>query len=139
MNHQFDIWHFSKSMKTELLIISKKKACEELRPWIKSICNHFWWSSATCEQIKLLLKEKWISLLFHNQNKHCWTRHALYYHCSHADFSTDEERSKVQLSPESKSFLALQTIVLEKTFERHGSTDQVLIYEDIGCILFNVK
>ena len=136
MNHQFDVWHFSKSMKTELLIISKKKACEELRlsQYVIIFGGHL-------QPVNKLnyLKEKWISLLFHNQNKHCWTRHALYHQCSYADLSTEEERSKVQLSPESKSFLALQTIVLEKTFQRHGSTDQVLIYEDIGRILFNVK
>ena len=49
INHQVDVWHFSKYIKTKLLKVSKKKACEKLRPWIKSICNHVWWSSATCE------------------------------------------------------------------------------------------
>ena len=34
INHQFDVWHFSKSIQTKLLKVSKKKACEELRPWI---------------------------------------------------------------------------------------------------------
>ncbi|XP_057291350.1 uncharacterized protein LOC130613956 [Hydractinia symbiolongicarpus] len=68
IDHQFDVWHFNKSIKTRLLDVSKKKACEDLRPWIKSICNHLWWSSATCEQNEMLLKEKWISVLFHIQN-----------------------------------------------------------------------
>ena len=35
IDHQFDIWHFSNSIKTKLLKVSKKKACEELRTWIK--------------------------------------------------------------------------------------------------------
>ena len=30
-----DVWHFSKSIKTKLLNASKKKTCEELKPWIK--------------------------------------------------------------------------------------------------------
>ena len=59
-DHQFDVWHSIKSIKTKLLKALKKKACEELRPWIKSICN----------QNEMLLKEKWIRLLFHIQNKH---------------------------------------------------------------------
>ena len=42
IDHQFDVWHFSKSIKTKLLAASKKKSCEVLRPWIKSICNHLW-------------------------------------------------------------------------------------------------
>ena len=49
INHQVDAWHFSKSIKTKLLKVSKKKASEKLKPWIKSISNHLWWSSATCE------------------------------------------------------------------------------------------
>ena len=58
VDRQFDVCYFSKSIKTNLLKVSKKKACEELRPWIKSICNQLWWSSATCEQNEMLLKEK---------------------------------------------------------------------------------
>ena len=34
IDHQFDVWHFT------LLKVLKKKDCEELRPWIKYICNH---------------------------------------------------------------------------------------------------
>ena len=59
--------------------------------------------------------EKWISLLIHIQNKHYWTEHALYHQRCHADLSTEEERSRAWLSPESDPFLALQTIVLDKT------------------------
>ena len=115
IDHQFDVWNFSKSIKTKLLKVLRGKACEELRPWIKSICNHLWWSSATCEQNEMLSKEKWISLLFHIQNRHYWTRHALYHQCCHADLSTDEERSKAWVSPDLESFLAIQTIVFDKT------------------------
>ena len=118
IDHQFDVWHLSKSIKTKLLKVSKKKACEELRPWIKSICNHVWWSSVTCKQNEILLKENWISLLFHFQNKHYCTGHALYHQCCHADLSTEEEHSKAWLSPESESFIALQTIALDKTILR---------------------
>lgn len=31
IDHQFDVWHFSKSIKTKPLNVSKKKACEDLR------------------------------------------------------------------------------------------------------------
>ena len=49
IDHQFDVWRFSKSIKTKLLKVSK--TCEELRPLIMS-------SSATSEQNEMLLKEK---------------------------------------------------------------------------------
>ena len=40
--HQFHIWHFCKSVQVKLLNAAKKKACEDFKPWIKSMCNHFW-------------------------------------------------------------------------------------------------
>ena len=60
--HQFDVWHFCKSVKIKLLNAAKKKACEDFKLWIKSICNHFW--------NEILLKEKWKSIVFLIQSKH---------------------------------------------------------------------
>ena len=34
----------------------------------KSILNHFWWACASCKGDKELLREKWLSVLFHVQN-----------------------------------------------------------------------
>ena len=70
IDHQFDVWHFSKSIKTKLLSALKKTTSEELKPWIKSICNYFWWACP-------LLKEKWTSIMFHIQNKLTWTGNTL--------------------------------------------------------------
>ena len=55
-----------------------------------------------------------LSLLFLIQNKHCCTGHALYHQYCHADLCT-EERNKAWLLSQSKSFLALQTIVSDET------------------------
>ena len=116
INHQFDVWHFCKSIKVRLLNAAKKKACEELKPWIKSICNHFWWSCATCEGDEILLKEKWISIVFHIQNRHWWTGNSLYHQCSHSELFNVDERCKKWLSPKSQAFDALQSMSLIKQF-----------------------
>ena len=56
---QFDIWHVVKgAIKKRLSVVAKKAACRELNKWIRSICNHFWWSSQTCDGDKLVLMEK---------------------------------------------------------------------------------
>ena len=67
ITHQFDVWHFAKNIKKKLLAASKKSSCKILEKWIKSIGNHFWWSCATCERDAQMLREKWISVLFHIQ------------------------------------------------------------------------
>ena len=41
---QFDIWHFCKSIKKKLAAAAKKKPCQALNGWIKSIVNHLWWA-----------------------------------------------------------------------------------------------
>ena len=72
LDHQFYAWHFCKSIKVKLWSAAKKKTREELKPWIKLIWNHFWWSYTTCEGEEILLKEKWTDIFFHILNKHWW-------------------------------------------------------------------
>lgn len=56
--HQFDVWHFAKNIRKRLAEKAKLKRHSDLLPWIQSISNHLWWSSATCGgDVKLL---KWV-------------------------------------------------------------------------------
>ena len=114
MRHQFDVWHVCKNLKKKLMRPAKKKVCNVLSKWIKSICNHFWWSCGTCEGNEQLLREKWVSILFHIQNKHEWTGNTLYHQCSHAPLC-ESQRKKIWLDPRSEAFIELQKIVLDKT------------------------
>ena len=72
ISHQFDIWHVCKNFRKKLSKAAKKKSTSILNKWIKSICNHFWWSCATCGGCEHTLREKWTSILFHIQNKLNW-------------------------------------------------------------------
>ena len=65
IRHQFDIWHAAKSLKKKLTKAAKLKANAELKPWIKSIDNHFWWCCLTCNGSLEALREKWLSILNH--------------------------------------------------------------------------
>ena len=83
IEHQVDVWHLCKNIKSKLATKAKKKECVELAPWIKSVTNHLWWSSMTCEGNPQLLKEKWISILHHVADKHHWDSSVLYNRCPH--------------------------------------------------------
>ena len=83
VEHQVDVWHLCKNIKSKLAKKAKKKECEELAPWIKSVTNHLWWSAMTCEGNAELLKEKWISILNHVVDKHSWDSSILYNCCPH--------------------------------------------------------
>ena len=83
IEHQFDVWHFSKNIKKKLLAASKKRNCNALTKWIKSIINHFWWACATCNGEEELLKEKWTSVIFHVQNKHSRRGYKHFKKCIH--------------------------------------------------------
>ena len=56
--HQFDIWHFCKSIKKNLAAAAKNKLYQALNGWIKSINNHLWWAVSTCDGDEKLLSEK---------------------------------------------------------------------------------
>ena len=57
-NHQFDVCHVAKNIIKKVAKLCKQKCFEELKPWIKAIINHFWWSCATCFGNAKELKEK---------------------------------------------------------------------------------
>ena len=114
LDHQFDIWHFVKSVKKKLRAAAKKKTCKILEKWIKSIGNHLWWCCATCGGDVELLREKWISILFHIQNNHRWTGHKKFRKCEHPRLTKKQVKAKEWISAKSEAFQALQDIVLDK-------------------------
>ena len=115
ISHEFDVWHFCKNIWKKLLAAAKKKSCTDLNKWIKSICNHFWWSSATWEGDAQLLKEKWTSVIFHVQNKHEWNSNEKFKSCAHLPYTEQQQQKKEWLKPTSESFKALQEIVFNKS------------------------
>ena len=113
--HQFDVWHVRKSMKKKLS--RKLRQCEKLAKWSKSIINHFWRCCRTCEGNQKLLKEKWVSLLFHIRNRHTWETEknfTLFNRCAHPPLSLHQEEGVEWLEANSPGFQALEVIVLDK-------------------------
>ncbi|KAJ8043219.1 hypothetical protein HOLleu_10213 [Holothuria leucospilota] len=45
IDHDFDVWHFAKSIKKKLLAKAKKKDAEKLAIWIQAASNHLRWCS----------------------------------------------------------------------------------------------
>ena len=115
--HQLDIWHFCKSIKKNLAsAAAKKKSCEALNGWIKSIINHLWRSVSTWDGNKTLLREKWCSVLFHIQDKHKWSSCSKFHKGVHPRINKRKARKNVWLNATSDAFKALQSIVLDKHF-----------------------
>ena len=109
--HQFDVWHFAKNIKKHLLKAAKKKCCSELSPWIKAIINHFWWCCATCKGDVKLLREKWISILYHIKNVHEWEGHSLFKECVHREYTLQEMKSKTWLKESLFAYAALKKLL----------------------------
>ena len=112
INHQFDVWHFVKNIKKRLINASQKASCKIPSKWIKLIRNHLWWACATSEDDVELLREKWISILFHIQDKHEWTGHNKFAKCAHQKLTKKQIKAKEWISPKSGAFKVFQSIVL---------------------------
>ena len=111
VEHQVDVWHLRKS---KLAAKAKKKECKDLAPWIKSITNHLWWSSMTCEGNPQLLKEKWTSILHHVVDKHEWDSAVIYNRCPHDPIPSTTRRKTKWLKEGSPAQEALKQVVLDK-------------------------
>ncbi|KAK1906064.1 putative chemoreceptor glutamine deamidase CheD 1 [Dissostichus eleginoides] len=111
MTHQFDLWHFCKSIIKKIInACGKKKAFAPLLGWLQSISNHFWWCAESCQGNVEILKEKWDSILYHTANIHVWNDKKLFHACEHPPLG-EEHRSKSWLSVGSPAHDALTKVV----------------------------
>ena len=91
ISHQFDVWHFVKSVVKKLTKATKKKEMAILRKWIPSIANHLWWSASSCNGDATQLRERWLSLLDHITNQHSWTGATKFLKCAHGPLPPGQE------------------------------------------------
>jgi solute carrier family 8 (sodium/calcium exchanger) len=70
IEHNYEIWHVAKNLKKKRVLLEKKDP--SLEPFRRAICNHFWYSSQTCDQDPVKLVEIFHSTLLHLTDKHAW-------------------------------------------------------------------
>lgn len=117
ITHQFDLWHFCKSIIKKIVIAcGKKKKFAPLLGWLQSIKNHFWWCAESCEGNVDMLKEKWESILCHTVNVHAWNDKKLFHTCEHPPLE-EIDRNKVWLTVGSVAHDCLTRIVKDKTIQ----------------------
>ena len=68
--HQFDVWHFGKSLKKTLSEFAKKRDCHQVNLWIKAIINHLRWCCTSSVGNEELIREKGLSMLNHIRGIH---------------------------------------------------------------------
>ena len=112
--HQFDVWHLAKSVKKKLLEASKKKASQDLAPWIQSISNHIWWCADSCGGSADLLVEMWTSLTYHITDQHEWQSGEHFHRCAHPPLEDEDRASKAWLQSGSPAHDALNEIIFAK-------------------------
>lgn len=65
--HEFDVWHLSKSLIKKFKSIDGKKYSDVI-DWQKSIVNHMWYSTETCNWDSNILTVKFTSILHQVKN-----------------------------------------------------------------------
>ena len=132
IQHQFDLWHVSKSVIKKLSQKANGKKCEDLRVWIRSVSNHLWWCSATCNGDYDLLRAKWTSVIHHVANRHRWGYSTLFPHCEHEKPAPQYVDSTAWLKPGSPSHDALKEVVLEKKLLK--DLEKLTEFSHTGCL-----
>ena len=113
IEHQFDVWHLANSVRKKLLAKSKLRGAEDLGPWIKAICNHFWWCSSNSSGNKEWLEESFISIVHHVVNEHTFEG-KMVTTCAHEPIAPEMARTKKWMKKGSKAHNALKEVVLNK-------------------------
>ena len=115
ISHQYDVWHFAKSIAKKIRKAGRTKANAILLEWLPAISNHIWWSAKTCEGDKELLREKWTSLLYHVVNRHSWAGAVKFKRCAHPRLTRAQQKKKKWIQRDSAAYSALEAIVNDKT------------------------
>lgn len=121
INHQYDLYHLEKRIRKMLVKGAAGKDCDDLKDWIKPITSHLWWCAQNCENDPNILREKWISSIYHVTNKHDWRRLGVFEHvtrCEHAPLSRAEMKKKKWLKAGSNAHDALVAVVTNKRIVR---------------------
>ncbi|OCT92938.1 hypothetical protein XELAEV_18016005mg [Xenopus laevis] len=113
--HQFDVWHFAKSVGSKVVTASKRKAFRDLAQWVSPIKKHLCWAARTCEGNKDLLMEKWLSLLYHVIGVHKWKTGKLYHKCEHEELTDDVDKRRLWMKKGSFAHLKLGEIIKSRT------------------------
>jgi len=114
IKHQYDVWHLAKSVTKKLTQKAKTKCNDELRPWIKSISNHLWWTVQTCNEDPEILVRNWVSIVNHVADQHSWKEGEASVSCKHARLTKRERKQIMWLKPGSSAHVALEEIVCNK-------------------------
>ncbi|XP_053553582.1 uncharacterized protein LOC128644937 [Bombina bombina] len=114
INHQFDLWNYTKTIHKKLTLIARKTENHQLMPWIPSIINHLWYSAAYCEGNIILLTELWKSVVNHVANNHSWDNGIKIHKCLHSDISQDETKKRPWLRKNSQAYSELLMFVCDK-------------------------
>ncbi|KXJ13785.1 hypothetical protein AC249_AIPGENE13315 [Exaiptasia diaphana] len=105
--HSLDIWHKACKLTAKLTKAAKIKGNEDIRQWIEPIRNHFCHCAEIASGSENDLKNAWLGIVHHICGEHEWAEGK----CAHGPL-TELENSKKCLSQGSKSFKAVQDIIL---------------------------
>lgn len=114
INHQLDVWHVCKNLSKKLTKAGMQQECEDLLPWVRSICNHLWWFCETCQGNKDFLKDEWPSVLHYTANLHTWGGTHLFSECAHPPHLIDREERTKWLTPGGHTHQVLTKLVMDK-------------------------
>ncbi|XP_073413340.1 uncharacterized protein [Dendrobates tinctorius] len=110
--HEYDAWHYTKSIEKRLRAASKKENCSVIAEWIPSIKKHLWWCSSTSKGNIEVLRELWQSLLMHVTDRHLWEHGDMFHACAHRPLTIFESLRQPWIKENSQAYLALYDVVM---------------------------
>jgi len=132
VRHEYDPWHWIKSVMKDIWDATKLKTCSSLLAWKDSISNMLWWSFATCRNEEDL-REKILSIPLHCTNHHRFRSNKEHKKCSHGPLKPSD-RSKPWLKEGSKDLEKIVSALSGKDKSRLNDLQMMTGFHHTGPI-----
>ena len=133
IEHNYDPWHYIRTIMKDLWDASKLKSCSDLGPWLDSINNMLWHSFGQCKGNLKLLEEMILSIPEHISNNHKFPHNTVLKACSHGNLSA-KDREKAWLHPDSLSVKKVRQAIMGHDRSRFNDLQYMLRFTHTGQI-----
>lgn len=129
ISYTYDLWKYCKGFRRKLTAASHKSGCAKIAQWIPDLTNHLRYSTCSSRGQQQMIRDKWLSYLYHITGQHSWVDLRQLNACAHPPLTTEENDQVPWLGRKDPAYQHVKEIMTDKTLLEDLSHITVLCHK----------